>query len=118
MDPRPEIGRRGESVAARHLEARGWVVAASRWKGVGGELDLVAHRSGVLAFCEVKVRTPRAGDYPAVSASQRRRIIAGAQSFLDRHPRFAGHEVHLDLLLVHPGPGRWRVEHVPRALEC
>jgi putative endonuclease len=118
MDPRPEIGRRGERAAVRHLRGRGWTIAATRWRGGGGEIDVVAHRAGVLAICEVKVRRRPLGPHDSpVSAVQRTRILAGAEAFVAAHPRFAAHTVHLDLLLVRPRPGVWRVEHMPRALE-
>jgi putative endonuclease len=118
MDARPRIGHRGERAAARHLSRRGWLIVASRWRGGGGELDIVAHRAGVVAVCEVKVRRAPlgAGDVP-VSAAQRARIMAGAEAFLAAHPAFSHHTVHLDLVLVRPRPGAWRVEHLERALE-
>ncbi|HMM48790.1 MAG TPA: YraN family protein [Miltoncostaeaceae bacterium] len=119
MDPRVGIGQRGERAAARHLSLRGWVIRAARWRGAsGGEIDLVATRGRVLAICEVKVLRHRLrdGDRP-VSATQRARIAAGAEAFLNAHPQYAEHDVHLDLLLVHPRGGPWRVTHLVRALE-
>jgi len=78
MDPRPRIGRAGEDAAARHLARRGWRIVARRWRGGGGELDLVARRAGVLAVCEVKVHRGSPVAYAPVGARQRARIVAGA----------------------------------------
>jgi putative endonuclease len=118
MDARPEIGRRGERAAARHLARRGWTIVATRWRGGGGEIDIVARRGDVLAICEVKVRRAPLGPYGSpVSAAQRERIVAGAHAFIGGHEEFAGHSVHLDLLVVRPRPGAWKVDHMPRALE-
>jgi putative endonuclease len=119
MDHRPDLGRRGERAAADHLAGRGWVVLAQRWRGGrgAGELDLVARRGSVLAICEVKVRRALGPEDVPVSARQRARILAGAAAFRRAHPGLAHLDVHLDLLLVTPRRGPWRVAHHPRALE-
>ncbi len=46
--PRPDtgaIGRRGEALAAREVEARGWQIMARNLRTPAGEADLVAGRS-------------------------------------------------------------------------
>ena len=58
-DPRPELGRLGERLAAEHLVRRGFQIVERNYRTRWGELDIVAFDGRVLAFCEVKTR--RAG---------------------------------------------------------
>ena len=58
-DRRKELGRRGEEIAARHLERRGWRIVERNFRSREGELDLIATRRGTLAFCEVKTIVAR-----------------------------------------------------------
>jgi putative endonuclease len=111
-----ETGRRGEDAAARHLIRRGWRIVARRWRGGGGELDLVAVRRGVVAVCEVKTRGDPAALAEPLTAAQRRRITAAATALLAARPDLAAREARLDVLLVHP---RWpwaRVRHLRGAI--
>jgi putative endonuclease len=58
------LGRRGEQLAATHLEAQGFVAIARNQRTRYGEIDLVAFDGSTLAFVEVKtrrVRSPHAG---------------------------------------------------------
>jgi putative endonuclease len=64
--PHLELGRRGESLAAEHLRARGYELVASNFKlpvgrnrrgaVVQAEIDLVAYDGPVVCFVEVKTR--------------------------------------------------------------
>jgi putative endonuclease len=56
-----ELGRRGEQLAAEHLEARGIRVIERNWRCRLGEIDLVARDGDDTVFVEVKTRT--SGDY-------------------------------------------------------
>ena len=58
-DRRRELGRRGEEIAARHLERLGWRIVERNYRSREGELDLIAARGGTLAFCEVKTLVAR-----------------------------------------------------------
>jgi putative endonuclease len=51
------IGRHGEELAVRHLQASGFVVLARNWTCNRGEIDIVARDGDVLVICEVKTRT-------------------------------------------------------------
>jgi putative endonuclease len=113
MGDRTEEGRRGETAAARHLTRRGWTILASRWRGAGGELDLVAARGGIVAICEVKARgDPAVLDEP-VTAAQRARIARAAEAYLAAHPELAHRTVRLDLIAVRLAGWRVRVVHRP-----
>lgn len=109
-------GRRGEQAAARHLRRRGWTILATRWRGAGGELDLIAARGSVLALCEVKARTDPAALVEPVTAAQRARIRRAAEAYVASHPHLSGLQPRLDLLAVHLGPFRARVRHQPDAM--
>ena len=58
-DARKELGRRGEDIAAQHLERCGWRIVTRNYRVREGEIDLIARREEVLAFCEVKTLVAR-----------------------------------------------------------
>jgi putative endonuclease len=63
-----ELGRRGEELAAEHVERLGYRVLARNYRTRSGELDLVlADEAGdTIVFCEVKTR--RLGSGPPFDA--------------------------------------------------
>ena len=73
-DPRPELGRLGEQLAAEHLIRRGYQIVERNYRTRWGELDIVAYDGRTLAFCEVKARRLRApGRDPLESVHARKR---------------------------------------------
>jgi putative endonuclease len=56
VDPRPQLGRLGEQLAAEHLIRRGFQIVERNYRTRWGELDIVAYDGRTLAFCEVKTR--------------------------------------------------------------
>jgi putative endonuclease len=56
---RQALGRRGEVLAAAHLERHGWRIVERNHRTREGEIDLIATRRGTLAFCEVKTLVRR-----------------------------------------------------------
>ena len=113
MSERSERGRRGEGAARRHLTRRGWTILAERWRGGGGELDLVAARGLTVIACEVKMRSdPRALVEP-LTAAQGARIARAAEAYVAVHPELAERHLRLDLITVRSGRIRSRVRHHP-----
>ena len=55
-DPRRALGRLGEDLAARHLEALGFAILARNVRTRHGEIDMIAFGSRTLVFVEVKTR--------------------------------------------------------------
>lgn len=56
MSDRQGVGRRGEDLAARHLQALGLTVIDRNVRFPWGEIDLVAREDSELVFVEVKTR--------------------------------------------------------------
>ncbi len=88
-DPRRLLGETGESLACRHLEARGFEVVERNFRTRYGELDVVAADRRYLVFCEVKTRIVRGapgplGPFSAIGARKRRQVRLMAREWLAR----------------------------------
>jgi putative endonuclease len=89
-DPRRRLGALGESLAVRHLEARGYEVIDRNFRTRHGELDIVAGDRRCLLFCEVKTRiaSGRAdpfGPFASLGPRKRRQVRAMARQWLMAH---------------------------------
>src|ERR1700719_4854841 len=79
--PRPEriaafrLGLSAESRAAMLLIAKGYRIAARRWKTPFGEIDIVARRRRALVFVEVKARERADEAAEAVTERGKQRIV-------------------------------------------
>ena len=106
--PRPErvaafrVGLSAESRAAAFLIAKGFRIAARRFRSPVGEIDIVARRRGTLVFVEVKARERLDDAAEAVIVRQQRRIIAAAEAWLAAHPEDANRDIRFDVVLVAP----------------
>jgi len=86
-DRRAQLGKAGEDLACRELEHRGYAIAARRWRGRAGEIDIVARDGATLVFVEVKTRSGSAfgAAAEAVSGRKRLRIARLAKAYITRH---------------------------------
>ena len=108
LDPHParqiafRLGLSAESRAAALLLAKGYRIAARRWRSPLGEVDVVARRRRTLVFVEVKARERLDDAAEAVTPRQRRRIIGAAEAWLAAHPADANCNIRFDVMLVAP----------------
>ncbi len=109
------FGLSAESRAAAVLIAKGFRIAARRWKSPVGEIDIVARRRDLLVFVEVKARAALDAAAEAVSPRQRRRIIAAAEAWLAAHESDRWRKVRFDAVLVAP---RRLPRHIAGAFEA
>lgn len=96
------VGLWGEAAAVWLLRLKGYRILARDLRLGPGEVDIVALRGRTLAFVEVKTRPDADLAKLSIGRAQRRRIAGTASAFLARHPRFAGHAIRFDALLVVP----------------
>lgn len=104
-------GREGEAEAARWLEQQGWEVLAERVKTKLGEIDLVARKSGVIAFIEVKWRK-RAADLATAIDERRLARVAAAVEVVAHEYANDGEDITIDVILLAPGA---RPRHIANA---
>jgi putative endonuclease len=79
-----DFGSAGEQIAAEYLLRSGYRLLARNYRAKSGEIDIIAHKSGIIAFVEVKTRrnTNFGSPAEAVTYSKQRRIIHTALCFL------------------------------------
>ena len=108
------LGRYGESVALRHLEAQGLTLVERNWTCPSCELDLVLRDGDVLVVCEVKTRTTTDFGHPleAIDDDKLARIRRLADLWVEAHG-IRPDGIRVDLVGVIPGRrGRAVIEHV------
>ena len=82
-DPRHSLGRRGEQLAAEHLERLGYRVVARNYRTRFGELDLVATDEETIVFCEVKTRRAGSGaPWDNLGEAKRRQVRSMGRAWL------------------------------------
>jgi putative endonuclease len=93
-------GLSAEGAVARRYEAEGRPIAARRWRGKWGEIDLIAREGDTVVFVEVKQARTHDEAAGRIGWRQVQRIWAAAQEFLDGEPLRSLTEVRFDLALV------------------
>jgi len=117
---RKKLGQWGESVAAHHLEAKGYEIVARNWRCRQGEIDLVA-RTGVgaeLVFVEVKTRRGRTMGLPeeALTPHKSRKLLELGQLYLAAHELDVDWRVDLVAVELDTSGKLLRCEHIPNAV--
>jgi putative endonuclease len=93
-------GLAAEAAVETWYARRGNTIAARRWRGTGGEIDLVTRDGAAVIFVEVKKSRDFARAKEHLSRKQYERIWATANEFLAGEPMGLSTEVRLDLALV------------------
>jgi putative endonuclease len=116
---RVAFGEKGEDLACRELERRGYAVLARRYRRRGGEIDIVAIDGATVVFVEVKARDGlqcgRAAE--AVTGWKRRRLVTTARDYLARH-RLHDRPCRFDVVAIHVGRDGTEIELFQNAFDA
>ena len=106
MTQRQRLGRRGEALARRHLQSRGYVVLETNYRTRSGEIDIVAEKDGGVVFVEVRTKTSGHFGPPeeSITPQKREHLVAAAQQYLQDNDA-ADRDWRIDLVAVELGPG-------------
>jgi putative endonuclease len=117
-DPDHALGRRGEDVAHRFLQRKGYYIIARnhRTKTGSAEVDLIAMDGDIVVFVEVKTRTSAEHGAPerAIDEAKRRKIVSGADHYLRHSNDLKNPPVRFDVVTVVLTP-ELLVEHIEDA---
>jgi len=113
------LGEEGERIAEAWLVQRGWRILDRRFRSGHRDLDLVAERSGVVAFVEVKARRGQSFGHPveAVNWRKQRELTRSAAVWI---ARFGGSKqlFRFDVVGVLMGESGNRIRHVENAFSA
>ena len=112
-------GVKAERWAGWLMRAKGFDIVARRYKGQGGEIDLICRKQDLLVFLEVKYRGSLDEALHVITPRNQARIIAAAGQYLAEHPDETAQGFRFDVLAFAKGRRAaplW--EHVEAAFEA
>ena len=93
-------GETAEDIVALQYARRGFDVKDRRWRGAGGEIDLIVQGGDVTVFVEVKKSRDFASAAARLSGRQMQRIYDSAGGYLSRSPQGLDTNARFDVALV------------------
>jgi putative endonuclease len=93
-------GLAAEDAVSRRYTDAGQNLAAARWRGASGEIDLIMRDGAAVVFVEVKKAATHAEAALRVTSRQMARIYAAAAEFLAGEPAGQATECRFDVALV------------------
>lgn len=115
---RKELGKRGESAAARYLLEQGYQLLESNLRGPRGEADLVLLDGDTLVFCEVKTKVSELSGHAAEGyrPKQQTRLRTVILKYLQRHEWDGPIRVDVVALQKEPDSSLYSVHHYKDAV--
>jgi putative endonuclease len=117
-DVRRTLGLWGESVAAQHLQAKGYELIERNWRCSRGEVDLVMWAGQELVFVEVKTRRGREMGTPeeGFTLQKSEKLLELAQIYLVEHDMDVAWRIDLVAVELDKKGKLLRCEHIPSAV--
>ena len=80
-------GEFGENIASDYLKEKGYNIIKTNYRSFHGEIDIIASKSGVTVFIEVKYRKTNGFGLglEAVTQSKIQKIIKTAQNYIEEY---------------------------------
>ena len=102
---RLNVAKIGESLAAKHLKARGCEILARNYRAIRGEIDLIARDGEFIVFVEVKTRRSLKFGLPqaAVTLQKQRQISKVALAYLQSR-NLLDAPCRFDVIAIHLSP--------------
>lgn len=117
---RIQLGQRGEAMARRFLQKRGYSILESNYRCPYGEIDIVARDRDQTVFVEVRTRLSTAYGTPeeSLTPTKQRHMLATSQEYLQRH-EMGEADCRIDLVSIRLGAGSRepRIDHLQHAVQ-
>ncbi len=117
-DSRKKLGKWGESLAAQHLESKGYKILERNWRIGRGEIDLIIKGGQELIFVEVKTRRGTKMGFPEEGLTQRKaeKLMTLAQQYIAQNDLDVDWRIDLVAIELDNTGKLLRCEHIPNAV--
>lgn len=112
-----ELGKKGETVAAKFLEKQGYTIITKNFKCSYGEIDIIATDKNEIIFVEVKTRcSQKYGEArEAVDMTKKKHIKKAAMHYIYKH-RLENEFIRFDVMEVYLKKDKFFINHVKNTL--
>ena len=93
-------GKQGEYITSRYLEEHGYKIIATRFRHIGGEIDILATKNNILCAVEVKSSKSIHAALNALSHTQYERMAHIIEIFLQQNPTYIEYDIRFDAAIV------------------
>jgi putative endonuclease len=109
------LGQKGEEIAVKHLEDKGYKIRHRNWKAGRHEIDIIAETKEFIAFVEVKARNDNYQMHPvsAVTKEKQKSIIFAADSYIQRYN--IDKESRFDVITIITKGDDFEIDHIEDA---
>ena len=95
-----QAGLAAEEIVAQAFARKGQAILAKRWRGSGGEIDVIAQDGEGVVFVEVKKSKTHTKAAQRITHQQMQRIYSTGAEFLETMPKGQLTDVRIDVALV------------------
>ena len=117
---RAKLGTRGEGLARRLLEQKGYLIVDNNFRCSWGEIDLVAQDGDEIVFVEVRTRRGSRFGTPeeSITEAKAHHMVAAAQEYLQqRESEAADWRLDLVAIVLTPTGKVDRIDHLQNVVE-
>ena len=114
-----ELGNKGEDIATRYLEKKGYRIVTRNFRNNSGEIDIIARDKRTYVFVEVKARHSSRFGAPneSVTMKKQRQIIRVAAGYLARY-QLDDVPVRFDVIAILMESGNPDINHFVSAFDA
>ena len=114
-----ELGNKGEGIAARYLEKKGYRIITRNFRNNSGEIDIIARDKRTYVFVEVKARHSCRFGAPdeSVTVQKQRQIIRVATGYLAQY-QLDDVPVRFDVVAILMETGKPDINHFISAFDA
>lgn len=104
MKQNTQLGKRGEELAVKYLEQKGFTILHRNWRFGRYEIDIIALKDGILHFVEVKLRSYQGFGAPEENVTKQKMkfLMLAADEFLHHNKEYR--HISFDILSITDAP--------------